>query len=170
MNPGDPRAGVLLVATPLLTDPNFARSVVLLLSHDADGTIGVILDRPTEISVSEYLPEWGEVVVDPPVVFSGGPVQPEVGIGLTIRSGTLEIVQLTDAPEPGLPARVFAGCAGWAPGQLDDELEEEAWFLLEFRPDDVLTSEPHDLWNRVLRRQSPPLAFFGLYPPDPRLN
>lgn len=170
MNLEPPRAGALLVATPLLIDPNFARSVVLLLSHDTDGTVGVVLDRPTEIAVGEYLPAWEEVASEPAVVFHGGPVQQEVGIGIGIRSGMLELVDLTNEPALNIPVRVFAGCAGWAPGQLDDEILEDAWFVLPFEPSDVLTDEPHDLWSHVLRRQSAPLSYYGLYPPDLRLN
>lgn len=170
MNLVPPRAGALLVATPLLLDPNFARSVVLLLNHDDDGTVGVVLDRPTEIPVGEYLPDWEDVASPPAVVFHGGPVQQEVGIGVGIRSGMLELVDLGEVPDPDIPVRIFAGCAGWSPGQLDDELLEDAWFVLPFEASDVLTDEPHELWSRVLRRQPAPLSYFSLYPPDPRLN
>ena len=170
MNPTSPRPGVLLVATPLLTDPNFARSVVLLLSHDPDGTVGVVIDRPTDIAVGEYLPTWELVAAEPAVVFHGGPVQQEVGIGVGIRAGMLELVDLGEDPDPDIPVRIFAGCAGWSPGQLDGELAEDAWFVLPFEPSDLLTDEPYDLWSHVLRRQAAPLAYFGLYPPDPRLN
>lgn len=170
MNLVPPRAGALLVATPVLIDPNFARSVVLLLSHDDEGTVGVVLDRPTEIPVGEYLPDWEAVTADPHVVFHGGPVQPEVGIGLGVRAGMLEICQLSTPPEEGISVRIFAGCAGWAPGQLEDELLEDAWFVVPFEPDDILTPDPDGLWTRVLRRQPPPLSYFGLYPLDPRLN
>lgn len=170
MIPVPPRAGTLLVATPLLLDPNFARSVVLLLTHDEEGTVGVVLDRPTEIAVGEYLPTWEEVASEPAVVFHGGPVQQEVGVGVGIRAGMLELVDLSEEPDGDIPVRIFAGCAGWGPGQLDDEVAEDAWFVLPFEPSDILTDQPHELWTRVLRRQAAPLSYFGLYPPDPRLN
>ena len=165
-----PRPGSLLVATPLLSDPNFARSVVLILQHDEDGSLGVVLDRPTEIPVGDFLPAWDEVVVAPGVVFHGGPVEPDVGIGLCIRYGSLEIIDLTGAPDDAAPVRVFAGCAGWGPGQLDDELGENAWFVLDFDPGDLLTDTPDELWSAVLRRQSSGVSIFATYPSDPRMN
>ena len=165
-----PLPGSLLVATPLLSDPNFARSVVLILQHDEDGSLGVVLDRPTAIPVGEFLPAWDPVAVDPAVVFHGGPVEPDVGIGLCIRFGSLEIIDLTDSPEDDSPVRVFAGCAGWGPGQLDDELMENAWFVVGFDPEDLLTGRPEELWSSVLRRQPSDLSIFATYPADPQMN
>ncbi|MEX1004370.1 MAG: YqgE/AlgH family protein [Acidimicrobiia bacterium] len=165
-----PRAGSLLVATPLLNDPNFARSVVLILQHDEDGTLGVVLDRPTAIPVGEFLPAWESVAVEPAVVFHGGPVEPEVGIGLCIRLGSLEVVDLTQTPDDDSPVRVFAGCAGWGPGQLADELAEEAWFVVEFDPGDLLADSPDEMWSAVLRRQSSELSIFASYPSDLQMN
>ena len=164
------RAGSLLVATPLLVDPNFARTVVLILQHDEDGSIGVVLDRPTRIPVSEYLPEWDHPAAEPRVVFAGGPVEGEVGIGVSIRFGSIELVDLTAEPRDDTPVRIFGGCAGWAPGQLAGELEEQAWFLVDFHPDDLLTDEPESLWSRVLRRQTSGLAMYANFPGDPRMN
>jgi len=165
-----PRAGVLLVATPLLIDPNFARSVVLLLSHDGDGTLGVILDRPTTIEVGEYLPAWEPVAAFPRVVFAGGPVEPEVGIGVCLRFGSIEVEDLGEDPTDDSPVRVFAGCAGWAPGQLESELAEGAWFVVDFDQADLLDPEPDSLWSAVLRRQQSRLALFSSFPPDPGMN
>ncbi|HSM43715.1 MAG TPA: YqgE/AlgH family protein, partial [Acidimicrobiia bacterium] len=70
----DSLAGNLLVATPILIDPNFYRTVILLLQHDEDGCVGVVLNRPTEEPVAEHLPEWAEHVPEPYTVFYGGPV------------------------------------------------------------------------------------------------
>jgi putative transcriptional regulator len=164
------RPGSLLVATPLLTDPNFSRSVVLVLQHDEDGSLGVVLDRPTAIPVGEFLPAWDDVAADPAVVFHGGPVEPDVGIGLSIRLGSLEIVDLTATPEDDSPVRVFAGCAGWGPGQLDDELGEDAWFVVDFDPADLITDTPDELWSTVLRRQPSDISIFANYPSDPQMN
>lgn len=166
----DLRSGALVVATPVLTDPNFARSVVLLLQHDEEGSLGVVLDRPTTIPVDEFLPAWHDVVVPPAVVFAGGPVEPEVGIGLCIRTGSVEIVDLTAAPTDQAPVRVFAGCAGWSPGQLEDEVAADAWFVVDFDPSDLTTPETDDLWSTVLRRQPADLSIFASYPNDPRMN
>lgn len=170
MRLSDLRTGALAVATPVLTDPNFARSVVLLLQHDGEGSLGVVLDRPTTIPVDEFLPVWHDVVVPPAVVFAGGPVEPEVGIGLCIRGGSVEIVDLTAVPEDQSPVRVFAGCAGWSPGQLEDEIAADAWFVVDFVPSDLTTPDPEDLWSTVLRRQRADLSIFASYPNDPRMN
>ncbi len=165
-----PGPGVLLVATPLLGDPNFYRSVVLILQHDAEGSIGVVLDRPTTIAVDEYLPDWGTVAAPPAVVFHGGPVEAEVGIGVCLKHGSIEVVQLDNEPFDDAPVRIFAGYSGWGPGQLEDELNEDAWFTIDFRPDDLLTERPEELWTTVLRRQSGHLAFYANYPADPMQN
>ena len=165
-----PRPGSLLVATPLLGDPNFARSVVLMLQHDEDGSLGVVLDRPTTIPVRDFLPAWAEVAAAPAVVFHGGPVQPDIGIGIGIRFGSIEILDLGGEPVDTSPVRIFGGCAGWGPDQLDDELAEGAWFVVDFENSDLLTESPEELWPAVLRRQPGHLSIFSTYPADPRMN
>ncbi|MEX2280170.1 MAG: YqgE/AlgH family protein [Acidimicrobiia bacterium] len=164
------RPGALLVATPRLVDPHFARSVVLMLQHDADGSLGVVLDRPTTIPVAEFLPDWEANTVEPAFVFHGGPVQPEVGIGLCIRFGSLEVVELTAPPVDDAPVRVFGGCAGWGPDQLAGEIAEGAWFVVDFEPADLVTAQPDGLWITVLKRQTSDLSIYSTYPPDPRMN
>jgi putative transcriptional regulator len=179
-----PAGGQLLVATPLLGDPHFARTVVYLLEHDGGGTVGVILNRPSHTPVGQVLPEWHEAVSGPAVVFGGGPVQPDGalclgqldgdgpgvrrvvdGVGTVDLDGDLTvIVGLTRR------LRVFAGHAGWSPGQLDDEMAEGAWWSVPGSADDLFSTEPRTLWARVLRRQPPPLNLVSTYPPDPLLN
>jgi len=179
-----PAGGQLLVATPLLGDPHFARTVVYLLEHDGGGTVGVILNRPSHTPVGQVLPEWHEAVSGPAVVFGGGPVQPDGalclgqldgdgpgvrrvvdGVGTVDLDGDLTvIVGLTRR------LRVFAGHAGWSPGQLDDEMAEGAWWSVPGSADDLFSTEPRNLWPRVLRRQPPPLNLVSTYPPDPLLN
>lgn len=165
-----PGPGALLVATPLLLDPNFARSVVLVLRHDDDGTFGVVLDRPTTIPVGDFLPDWHDVASLPPVVFHGGPVEPEVGIGVSVRDGAVTMVDLTAPPEDESGVRIFAGYAGWGTGQLGDEIEEHAWFVVASRPSDLTAPDPAALWSDVLRRQPFELSIYADFPPDPRLN
>ncbi|MBW3664868.1 MAG: YqgE/AlgH family protein [Actinobacteria bacterium] len=174
--------GSLVVATPGLADPNFAHSVVLLLDNGDDGALGVILNRPTEIEVVEALPVWYPIAAEPPVVFEGGPVEPSAVLALgrsdvdadrgTWRRVTedIGIVDLSIDPSTldGLVAvRVFAGYSGWAPGQLEGEIEAGGWFVLETRPDDPFVADPDGLWQDVLRRQG------GVYvtaSEDPSLN
>lgn len=178
--------GRLLVATPTLYDPNFFRTVVLVLEHGDDRAIGVVLNRPSDTAVGEALPDWDPVASGPGVVFVGGPVSPDAAIGLA-RSDTpddaegwaplfghLGTVDLGRAPV-ALPVavqnlRVFAGYAGWSGSQLDGEVESGGWFVLDAAADDVFTSDPGSLWASVLRRQGGRLAMFATAPAHPSLN
>jgi putative transcriptional regulator len=188
----DPKAGRLLVATPLLGDPNFRRSVVLLVEHElAEGTLGVVLNRPTEIPVGRVLEQWTDLATDPSVVFRGGPVQPDSALALALIPGTdeplgwraldgapalarLGLLDLDTPPrllEPAIKElRVYAGYAGWSPGQLQDEIDEGAWLVLTAEPGDVFAAEPGQLWRHVLRRQDGETSFLATYPDDPGMN
>ena len=164
----------LLVASPSLTDPNFYRAVVLLLDHDDDGALGVVLNRPTEVSVGEPLPGWDLLAADPAVVFSGGPVQPvtAVGIGRTADGvGTLDLNQdPLEAAREVEAVRVFSGYAGWSPGQLEGEIDEGSWIVVDGRPDDVMCEQPDALWEQVLERQPPPVQWLAKAPPHLSFN
>jgi putative transcriptional regulator len=186
--------GRLLVATPALADPNFDRAVVLLLDHDEEGTLGVVLNRPTPVGVGDVLEPWATLAGAPPVVFQGGPVSLDSALALAVvpgeaRSrdgedgeplgwrrvhGAIGLVDL-EAPPELLAAelgslRIFAGYAGWGPGQLEDELVEGAWYVVESEPGDVSAPDPEQLWRSVLRRQRSELAMVATYPDDPSLN
>jgi putative transcriptional regulator len=181
----------LLVASPRLVDPNFERSVVLLLEDGSDGAVGLVLNRPLPAEVAEILEPWGEQaeLAPPARVFRGGPVAPDTVIalgrcrdGLPAGSapaalgrqvvGPVALVDLTVGPDPTVlgGVRIFAGYAGWSSGQLRQELEEGAWFPVAAEPDDVLGSDPERLWHDVLRRQRGPLALLAAYPLDPSHN
>jgi putative transcriptional regulator len=179
--------GHLLVATPVLRDPNFDRTVVLLVAHENGGALGVVLNRATEVQVHEVLGGWGGVATEPSVVFEGGPVQPEAAICLArVRNGTSELhgfsrvqgtlgtIDLTRDPDimrdQLLDVRVFAGYAGWAPGQLEDEIATGSWLTFASLPGDAFTPRPDDLWAHVLRRQGGMQAAIAFYPADPTLN
>jgi len=183
-----PRAlrGRLLVATPSVGDPNFAGTVVLLLEHNDEGAMGVVLNRPSEIHVAEHLPGWTEVVVSPPVVFLGGPVSPNAALclarvdadmddaGWNPLVGRVGTVDLSADPGQAVPAvaevRIFAGYAGWAPRQLEAEIAEGGWFVVDADPGDALSPLPDDLWRDVLRRQPGTISLFADYPLDPSMN
>jgi putative transcriptional regulator len=177
--------GRLLVATPALSDPNFDRSVVLLLDHDREGALGVVLNRPTPVGVSEVLEPWASLAGEPGVVFQGGPVALDAALALAVVPGagplgwrrvhgSIGLVDL-EAPPEVLAAevgslRIFAGYAGWGPEQLEGELDEGAWYVVESEPGDVSAPEPEQLWRTVLRRQRGSLALLATYPDDPSLN
>jgi putative transcriptional regulator len=181
--------GRLLVATPALFDPNFAGTVLLVCQHDEDGALGLVLNRPSPARAAEFLPDWAPLLVEPAVVFVGGPVQQEMAIGLC-RSDVLlpadaddeglvrvavglALVDLSLSPDElsdARPLRVFTGYAGWSPGQLESEIEEGAWFVITTEADDALTHDPLGLRRRVLRRQGTRVSIFADYPADPTLN
>jgi putative transcriptional regulator len=179
--------GQLLVATPSLKDPNFDRTVVMLVAHEAGGALGVVLNRATEVPVSEVLGTWGQLAREPGVLFEGGPVQPESAIclarmraprprmrGFHPVSGSIGTLDLSLEPEAlgdtltGI--RVFAGYSGWSPGQLEEEIASGSWFVFDALPGDAFVDRPDDLWPMVLRRQGGMLAAVAHFPADVALN
>jgi putative transcriptional regulator len=183
-----PAAGRLLVATPALADPNFSHAVVLLLDHDEDGTLGVVINRPTSVAVAAVLPDWSAAVAVPEVLFEGGPVHTDAALAVaavTAREGpeplgfrrlfgSTGIIDLDTPPEVLAPAvdrlRIFAGYAGWGRGQLEDEIADGSWYVVDSAVDDVFQPDPSRLWREVLRRQAGELAWVSTKPVDPTLN
>lgn len=175
--------GHLLIAGPALVDPNFWRSVVLVGEHSEDGALGVILNRASGATVDEAVPELAVLVDDIGSIHVGGPVQPSAIVVLADfvepeRAGSLVLDSVGFLPSEVDPdtlgelrrARVYAGYAGWGPGQLDDELEEGSWIVEPAFPEDVFTPEPEGLWSDVLRRKGGPFGILAMMPPDPSLN
>lgn len=169
---------------------------MLVLDHDEDGALGVVINRPTPVDVSEVLPVWQQLASEPGVLFQGGPVALDSALGLALVpgqgddeplgwrrvTGRIGLVDL-DVPPEVLAAevsrlRIFAGYAGWSAGQLEDELGEGAWYVVEARlggngPDDggdAFSTRPEDLWRVVLRRQGGDLAMVSTYLDDPSMN
>lgn len=180
--------GRLLVATPLLGDPNFERTVIFVLEDTDEGALGLVLNRPSPLDVVEPLADWARFVSSPPVVFVGGPVSRSSVIALASPRATAELPDdawtavdggvgvldlTTDADVVGAEledVRVFAGYAGWGEGQLAGEIDETAWFVVDARPGDVFSAEPDRLWRDVLRRQPLPLRHFAFFPDDVAAN
>jgi len=179
--------GRLLVATPILGDPNFDRTVVLLLEHSDEGAVGLVLNRPSDTEVAEPLPEWDDVAALPSVIFVGGPVAQSAVIGLArcdsdTRHGAgwrpvgggIAIVDLAEGVQhvalPNEALRLFAGYAGWGSLQLEAEIDAGAWWVVDAAPDDPLSPDPEGLWSAVLRRQRARLAMHAFFPDDPSSN
>lgn len=179
--------GKLLLATPMLTHPTFYRTVILLLDHAEHGALGVVLNRPSAIDVDGALPAWQALASDPGRLYSGGPVSPDSALclarvpgdsrepaGLRRIFGSVAIVDLDGEPDAlhgvvgGL--RVFAGYSGWSAGQLEDEIEEGSWFVVDSEPADAFSTAPEELWASVLRRQPGDLVYVASYPHDPEQN
>ena len=173
----------LLVAPPALDEPTFALTVVLVLQHDDGGALGIVLNRPSAMDLPESLQDWATRASEPRVLFVGGPVQPDVVL-LVGRSGAggerrpeefgslppgFTLAQPGERPESATvtDVRAFAGYAGWAPGQLDAEVEAGGWWVVAVSDGDVLTDDPATLWTRVLQRQG---GVFTTATPNPAAN
>jgi putative transcriptional regulator len=176
--------GHLLIAGPGLVDPNFWRTVVLIIDHSDQGALGLVLNRPSETSVGDAVPQLGELVDADEPVYIGGPVQP---------SSVIVLAEFEDATDSALLAfadvgvlgtgsspeeiaagvrrgRAFVGHAGWGPGQLDEEVERGDWILEQAQREDAFADQPRDLWETVLERKGGSYALLARMPPDPSVN
>lgn len=179
----DPEPGMLLVAAPGMYSPDFARTVVLVLEHDADHTLGVVLNRRSEAAVANVMPGWEELAAKPQAVHIGGPVSPESAVGLGVTTAGVDIsssphlnrlanrlvlLDLNASPADLTSVvdgiRIFADYAEWAPGQLDEEILRGDWFVTPALPSDVVAPAGADLWGDVMRRQAMPLPLFATFP------
>ncbi|MBA3690620.1 MAG: YqgE/AlgH family protein [Actinobacteria bacterium] len=176
--------GHLLLAGPALWDPNFRRTVILIGQHDEEGAVGVVLNRATELTVAQAAPPLAPIVADGDPLFIGGPVEPSSAVVLADLADpqNAEILALGSIGflPPEVPAdtaggirraRVFAGYAGWGPGQLEREMAEEgSWIAEPATPDDIFTSDPEGLWSAVLKRKGPAFDLLRFMPLDPSTN
>lgn len=185
-----PAAGSLLISSATLVDPNFARCVLLMLECNDEGSLGVILNQPSETRVDGVLHQWRDVVNPPGVFFRGGPVELNAALALGLLasgttpqdaptgwrqvSGALGMVDLDGSPEDFLgrlgALRIYAGYSGWGAGQLDGEISEGSWHVVPAQPTDLFSDHPDRLWHDILRRQPPPLSMLSTLPPDTSLN
>ena len=176
--------GQLLVAGSGLDDPNFRRTVVLIGEHGDEGAMGVVLNRVSGVTVEDAVPPIAALTAPGDFVYLGGPVQPQAVVVLAdfvdpARAETLVVdtvgflpSEVVDAAEIGelRAVRVFAGYAGWGPGQLEGEVEDGSWVVLPAMTADVFTTAPERLWSEVLRREGGGLSVLAMLPDDPRVN
>ncbi len=179
------RAGTLLLANTDLLEPTFRRSVIYVVEHNDGGTLGVVLNRPSETAVYNVLPQWAKLATKPKTMFIGGPVKRDAALclatlrvgadptgvpGLRHVQGRVVMVDLDAEPDSLAPlvegVRIFAGYSGWTIGQLEGEIERDDWIVLSALPADVLVEPKVDLWARILRRQPMPLSLMATHPID----
>lgn len=176
--------GKLLIASPALVDPNFARTVVLITEHNEDGAMGMVLNRPSETAVSDVVPELAPVTGDDEPVYVGGPVQPEAVVLLAefsdpaaaawiiaadvgLASAEVDLGELAGAVRRG---RVYAGYSGWGPGQLEAEMDADSWIVEPPLPAELFPERPDSLWSDVLARKGGRYALVARMPADPSMN
>jgi putative transcriptional regulator len=183
------RAGTLLLANTDLHEPTFRRSVIYIVEHNDGGTLGVVLNRPSETAVYNVLPQWAKLAAKPNTMFIGGPVKRDAALclavlrvgavpddvpGLRHVAGRMAMVDLDADPDSIAPlvegVRIFAGYSGWTIGQLEGEIERDDWIVLSALPSDVVAEPRADLWGRVLRRQPQPLSMLATHPIDVSRN
>ncbi len=180
----DSARGKLLIAGPALLDPNFWRTVVLVVEHNEEGALGLVLNRPSETAIGEAVEELDELIGADELLFIGGPVQPAAVIVLAQFEDPGEaaltafddvgVLGTASSPEElsvGIrQAKAFVGHAGWGPGQLEAELERDDWIVEDARLDDAFSDEPRGLWSNVLTRKGGSYALVARMPADPSSN
>ena len=179
----DSLKGHLLLASPSLFDPNFRRAVVLVTEHSEEGAAGLVLNRPSDTAVADAVPDLLPLVAVDEKVYVGGPVQEQAVLVLAEfddpdDSALLVVGDVGFVPGDGdfdelasgtRRARVFAGYAGWGPGQLEAELEESSW-IVEQPPGDLFSGPEDDLWSSVLRGKGGVYRVVAFMPDDPTQN
>lgn len=173
-------AGQFLVATPVIAGPPFERAVILMIEHDSTGAVGVIVNLPTNIDVSDVLPDLIVDVIDPPTVYVGGPVstdsavvlgRSDVGPFTMMAPGIgIGVIDLDEPPPDTRAIRVYAGYSGWTPGQLEAELEDGSWWVLPATAEEALAPDASGLWKRLVSTAPGAIRFHTHFPPDPSLN
>ena len=179
----DSLKGQLLISGGGLFDQNFRHTVVLIGEHDTMGAVGIVLNRPLDVSVEKVVPALSGLVEPGEPLFHGGPVEPDQAV-LLADVGDPRLLDVPvlgsigfltgDVPAGSMHevrrARVYLGHAGWGPGQLEAELETDSWVIEEATDEDIFTADPGALWRRVLERKGPPYDVMARIPFDPRMN
>lgn len=179
------RPGSLLVSSTELVEPTFRRTVIYIIEHNDAGSLGVVINRPSEAAVHNVLPQWAALTAAPKALYVGGPVKRDAALclatvkpgvevdgirGIRRVDGRVVMIDLDSDPAAIAPLvdgmRIFAGYSGWTLGQLEGELERDDWIVVSALPSDIVGPPRVDLWARVLRRQPLPLAMLATHPID----
>ncbi|TSD99279.1 YqgE/AlgH family protein [Skermania sp. ID1734] len=177
------RPGSILVASTDLLEPTFRRTVIYIIEHNEGGSLGVVINRPSDTAVHNVLPQWAQLAAKPRALFIGGPVKRDAAVclavlrvgaditgasGLRRVDGRVAMVDLDSDPSEIAPLvegiRVFAGYSGWTFGQLEGELDRDDWMVLSGLASDLLAPPRTDIWASVLRRQPHPLSMLATHP------
>lgn len=175
--------GHLLISSGGLYDPNFRHTVVLVGEHNAEGALGVVLNRPLNVTVEQAIPQLSDLVPPGESLYQGGPVQPDSPVLLAELAdpdladvlvfggvGFLVGEVSADVQPSVFKARVFAGYSGWGPGQLESEMAVDSWIIDSAQVEDVFTNAPDKLWSKVLERKGPEYQMLSRMPYDPSTN
>lgn len=179
--------GIFLVATPALRDPNFRQTVVLLCEHGPEGALGVVVNRPTAMSITEALPQIPILEGQRHPLFSGGPVQQNQVLILyrlaeeptethhvfdkVYLGGDLAAVErVLTTPTEAEAFRAYAGYSGWGPGQLEQEMKTGSWITLPADPTVVFQKDPGSIWPDIVRSLGKSYEMYADMPVDPSLN
>jgi putative transcriptional regulator len=171
VSPSRPSTGKLLVAAPGMQDPNFAKTVVLILHNSADGTIGVIVNRPTWVAPQEVEPSLGKLEAYKGKVYRGGPLgasqliylvrDPPAGkftgnriLEHVFAGGNADQLESLAKKEGTDTLRLYAGHAEWAAGQLEQEISADQWLVLDGTADQIFSPMPELLWQEIAHRGS----------------
>ncbi len=185
--PTDLGKGIFLVAAPSLRDPNFRQTVVLLCEHGSEGALGVVINRPTGMLISEALPQVPVLEGQRHRLFAGGPVQPNhllllyrvseqavsthhVFDGVYLGGDMAMLEQVLTRPTGNDAFRAFLGYSGWGPGQLENEMKSGSWITLPADSAVVFEKEPSAAWADILRGMGQPYDYYADMPVDPSLN
>ena len=179
--------GIFLIATPSLRDPNFRQSVILLCEHGAEGALGVVVNRPTEINITEVLPQIPVIEGQRHKVFSGGPVQRnnmlilfrlleepsdthQVVDGVYLGGNVQTLERILEKPSANESFRAFMGYSGWAPGQLENEMQTGSWLTMPANHSLLFEKDPSNLWAETLQALDTNYQIYSDMPVDPTMN
>lgn len=180
-----PQKGGLLLSEPYLADPNFERTAILLTEHNEEGTVGFILNKPSDSQVSEVMEDLKEFDAR---IFIGGPVEQdtlhyvhristladsiELSAGLYWGGNFEQLLGLVETHQVNATdIKFFLGYSGWSPGQLDDELKIDSWIVSDQVTEELIfETEPEMMWKKAMRGLGGRFSVYSNYPSDPRMN